>query len=528
MTSVVLTTLFLPPKQKDVVRRLGYTETSFESFSGKCVNGSTTNVVVNGSDRIWLEDCDQVAESWAVTSDGYIMNKFYSRACIAANGVNEPIQYTTCTTDSQMKWTLESSGLIRSQWNSNYCFRADDPMEDGSTISLAACDADDSLQIFASTTYPDVLSSILTMESSMIEVYYCPSEKSIFHPHDGSPVKIAGVTTIDDCTEECGARSAANGDDEICEFAYFSNSNECYLYQRTLDADGQYDPPDYQVVSCSADHTTTNGKFLVEEYELFVYFSEDRVLAGDLPLKMVSALDTADFSSQYAFLGEDLLSDADTSTNHCSGSYFQREGYSDAAGQQYCYRVEYWFQDDDECDNQVNNCYAAAECGYFDQQINYNWQTDLSEETTTDAGTLWDESFKYVVKTALNGAMGYLNDAVEYNCDNQGDCDRNYREITTVFLNDSFTMPEEGGVVLVRHEQEYTAGTTPVKEVAHFSYDFGEKSNEYWYTTVANPDSICSAEAAVAIGIAGFLPIVGTAIGAVGVGVTIGCAAGVF
>lgn len=152
----------------------------------------------------------------------------------------------------------------------------------------------------------------------------------------------------------------------------------------------------------------------------------------------------------------------------------------------------------------------------------------MSEEATTDAGTLWDESFKYVVKTALNGAMGYLNDAVEYNCESQGDCDANYREITTVFLNDSFTMPEEGGVVLVRHEQEYTVGTTPVKEVAHFSYDFGEKSNEYWYTTVANPDSIYSAEAAVAIGIAGFLPIVGTAIGAVGVGVTIGCTADVF
>lgn len=175
----------------------------------------------------------------------------------------------------------------------------------------------------------------------MIEVHYCPSKKSIFHPHNGSPVKIDGVTTIDGCTEECGARSAANGDDEICEFAYFSNSNGCYLYQRIVDSDGQYDPPDYQVASCSADHTTANGKFLVEEYELFVYFSEDRVLAGDLPLKMVSALDTADFSSQYAFLGEDLLSDADTSTNHCSGSYYQREGYNDAAGQRYCYRVEY-------------------------------------------------------------------------------------------------------------------------------------------------------------------------------------------
>ena len=81
--------------------------------------------------------------------------------------------------------------------------------------------------------------------------------------------------------------------------------------------------------------------------------------------------------------------------------------------------------------------------------------------------------------------------------------------------------------MLIQNEATYAFGESPMKEIAHFEWDFGEKLNANWYT-MEGASPLCSSEAAIAMGVASFTPVVGPAIGVAALGVTVGCATNVF
>jgi hypothetical protein len=279
-------------------------------------------------------------------------------------------------------------------------------------------------------------------------------------------------------------------------------------------ANGQLYPPGYTKMDCN--HSSDNGIFLVREYELVLYFSEERVPAGDLPDHMISAIEQKTFEEEEPHLSGYLL-DSDETYDHCHGPDRLRP---------YCFLYNA------ECEDQALEYKVLAQCGQIKSNARYNWSTDLDGEDITNRKLFWDSLFRDIVVQSLTGAKEYVNDAYDYSCSR---CRMKYTSVSKwgssvskTYLNPSYTMPNEGGVVLIRNWENVNSANETFKDVAHFKY-FANTRDENWYQKEGPGGSVaCSAELAIVLGAAGFIPGLGVAAGVTGLGLSIGCASYAF
>ena len=197
---------------------------------------------------------------------------------------------------------------------------------------------------FGATSLSECLDNSVLDETAAAEVYveleYCPSENNNLLPFkyarqyadklvNGRPyttkAKCKGV-----CNEMASAEALASGNyGRNCEFAWYGDEEECFIYSRDIVYDGTsvagFDPPGYAIKNCV--NYASQGAFLVRKFQVSSY-AGPAVKVGHISQlfldKIKAKSENGDFGDYEADTAATIV--ASTKTYHCEKSYYSGSG----------------------------------------------------------------------------------------------------------------------------------------------------------------------------------------------------------